>query len=335
MKKNSRLIAQHSVLCAALSALLFVFCFPVEAQQPAKIPIIGYFSVVPRSANPERIAAFRDGLRQLGYVEGKNIVIEWRSAENNQDLLPALAAELVHLKVDLIVTAGSPVTRAAKEATSTIPIVMALDPDPVGNGFVASLARPGGNVTGVSALSPDLSGKQLEILKEIVPKLSRVAVLGSSNRPGNAQIFKEAELASETMSIRLQYLDVLNSKDIDSAFRGARKEHAQAVLVLTGPQLNSRRRQITDLAAKNHLPAIYEREEFINEGGLSVYGASVSDLSRRAATYVDKILKGAKPAELPIEQPTKFELLINLKAAKQIGLTIPPNVLARADRVIR
>jgi putative ABC transport system substrate-binding protein len=318
-----------------VTSLVFALCFSVHAQQPAKIPIIGYFSVVPRSANPERIAAFRDGLRQLGYVERKNIVIEWRSAENNQDLLPALAAELVHLKVDLIVTAGSPVTRAAKEATSTIPIVMALDPDPVGNGFVASLARPGGNVTGVSALSPDLSGKQLEILKEIVPKLSRVAVLGSSNRPGNAQILKEAELAAETMSIRLQYLDVLNSKDIDSAFRGARKEHAQAVLVLTGPQLNSRRRQITDLAAKNHLPAIYEREEFINEGGLSVYGASVSDLSRRAATYVDKILKGAKPAELPIEQPTKFELLINLKTAKQIGLTIPPNVLARADRVIR
>jgi len=242
--KRLRLIA------CIVTSLVFALCLSVHAQQPAKIPIIGYFSVVPRSANPERIAAFRDGLRQLGYVEGKNIVIEWRSAENNQDLLPALAAELVHLKVDLIVTAGSPVTRAAKEATSTIPIVMALDPDPVGNGFVASLARPGGNVTGVSALSPDLSGKQLEILKEIVPKLSRVAVLGSSNRPGNAQILKEAELAAETMSIRLQYLDVLNSKDIDSAFRGARKEHAQAVLVLTGPQLNSRRRQITDLAAR-------------------------------------------------------------------------------------
>ena len=326
---------RKTIFCFALSALLFAFSFAVKAQQAGKIPTIGFLSTVPRDAILSRSGAFRDGLRQLGYVEGKNIVIEWRSAENNQDRLPALVIELVHLKVDLIVTAGSPVTRAAKQATSTIPIIMALDPDPVGNGFVVSLARPGGNITGLSALSPQLSGKQLELLKEIDPKLSRVAVLGSSTRPGNAQILKEAELAAGTMSIRLQYLDVLNSKDIDSAFRSAHNEHAQAVLVLTGPQLNSRRRQIADLAAKNRLPAIYERPEFIDEGGLIVYGASITDLSRRAATYVDKILKGAKPAQLPIEQPTKFELLINLKAAKQIGLAIPPNVLARADRVIK
>jgi ABC-type uncharacterized transport system substrate-binding protein len=316
--------------------LMLMVCGPrADAQQPGKIPTVGFLSTVPRAAILGRSEAFRDGLRQLGYLEGKNIVIEWRSAENNQDRLPALAAELVHLKVDLIVTAGSPVTRAAKEATSMIPIVMALDPDPVGNGFVASLARPGGNITGLSALSPQLSGKQLELLKEIDPKLCRVAVLGSSTRPGNAQILKEAELAAGTMSIRLQYLDVLNSKDIDTAFRLAHNEHAQAVLVLAGPQLNSRRRQIAELAAKNRLPTIFERPEFIDEGGLIVYGTSINDLSRRAATYVDKILKGIKPSDLPVEQPTTFELLINLKTAKQIGLTIPPNVLARADRVIR
>ena len=454
----------------SICALLFGVCIPAQGQRTSdNVPRIGFLQrrFAPTPTNPDPLAnAFLQGLRELGYIDGKNIIVEHRYAGGKSESLSPIIAEFLQLKVDVIVVPGSPAIRAARLATKTVPIVivtqsdpvadklvdslahpggnitgltrltselsgkrlqlfkealptiarvatliggaelienvgdyeatartlnltllpvrlagtkpdmeavfqnmeksgvnalivnrdaltasymsriaelavrhrlpsMALDPDPVGNGFVASLARPGGNVTGVSALSPDLSGKQLEILKEIVPKLSRVAVLGSSNRPGNAQILKEAELAAETMSIRLQYLDVLNSKDIDSAFRGARKEHAQAVLVLTGPQLNSRRRQITDLAAKNHLPAIYEREEFINEGGLSVYGASVSDLSRRAATYVDKILKGAKPAELPIEQPTKFELLINLKAAKQIGLTIPPNVLARADRVIR
>ena len=315
--------------------MLLVCGLTAEAQQPAKIPTIGFLSTVPRAAILGRIGAFRDGLRQLGYLEGKNSVIDWRSADNNQDRLPALAAELVRLKVDVIVTAGSPGTRAVKQATSTIPIVMTVDPDPVGNGFVASLARPGGNITGLSALSAQLSGKQLELLKEIDPKLSRAAVLGSSTRPGNAQLLKEAEIAAGTMGLRLQYLDVLNSKDIDTAFGLAHSEHAQAVLVLTGPQLNSRRRQIADLAARNRLPAISERPEFIDEGGLIVYGASINDLSRRAAIYVDKILKGTKPSDLPVEQPTTFELLINLKTAKQIGITIPPNVLARADKVIR
>jgi ABC-type uncharacterized transport system substrate-binding protein len=216
-----------------------------------------------------------------------------------------------------------------------MPIVMGLDPDPVGNSFVASLARPGGNITGLSTLNPEISGKQLELLKEIIPKLSRVAVLGSSTRPGNAQIVKQAELAAETLGTRLEYLDVLNSTDIETAFQRARKQRAEALLVLTGPQLNAHRKIIIGLASMYRLPAIYERSEYVDEGGLVVYGASINDLFHRAASYVDKILKGAKPADLPVEQPSKFELVINLKTAKQIGLTIPPNVLARADRVIR
>src|SRR6266576_3343449 len=246
----------------------------------------------------------------------------------------ALAAELVRLKVDVIVTSPS-ATRSAKEATSTIPIVVAQDPDPVGSGFVASLARPGGNVTGLSTLSPELSGKQLELLKEIVPKLSRMAVLGISTRPGNAQALKEMELAAAGFKVQLQYFDVLDLKDIETAFRAASKEHANAVLLLGNPIATSHRRQITQLAVKNRLPAIYDRPEFVEDGGLMIYAVSQNDLYRRAATYVDKILKGAKPADLPVEQPKKFEFIINLKAAKQIGLTIPPNVLVRADKVIR
>ncbi|MBI4489436.1 MAG: ABC transporter substrate-binding protein [Deltaproteobacteria bacterium] len=306
-----------------------------QAQQPKKVTRIGFLATVSPSTISDRVEAFRRGLRELGYVEGKNIVIEWRYAEGKADRLPGLAAELVRLKVDLIVTAGSPVTRSAKEATSTIPIVMGLDPDPVGSGFVASLARPGGNITGLATLAPEISGKQLELLKEIVPKLSRVAVLGTSTRPGNAQSLRETELAAAAFGVRLQYLDVLSSKDIGTAFRAASKERAEAVLVLAGPVLISHRTQITDLAVKSRLPAIYERAEFMDAGGLMVYGASITEMFRRAATYVDKILKGAKPADLPVEQPTKFEFIINLKAAKQIGLTIPPNVLARADKVIK
>jgi putative tryptophan/tyrosine transport system substrate-binding protein len=307
----------------------------VEAQQPTKIPRIGFLGAASTSAIAARIAALRQGLRELGYVEGKNIVIEWRSAEGKADLLPALAAELVRLKVDVIVTGGPSATRAAKEATSTIPIVMTQDADPIGTGFVASLARPGGNITGLSTLAPEISGKQLELLKEIVPRLSRVAVLGTSTQPGNAQALKAVELAAGTFGVRLQYLEVLSSKDIETAFRAASKGHAEAVLVLGGPMLNSHRTQIADLAAKNRLPAIYDRREYVEAGGLMSYATSITDLDRRAATYVDKILKGAKPADLPVEQPRKFELIINLKTAKQIGLTIPPNVLVRADRVIK
>ena len=283
----------------------------------------------------DRVEAFRHGLRDLGYIEGKNINIEWRFAGGKPELLPTFASDLVQLNVALIVTAGSPVTKAAREATSTIPIIMGLDPDPVGNGFVSSLARPGGNITGLSTLSPELSGRQLEILKEVLPKLSRVAVLGSSIRPGNAQTLKETELAAEAFRVRLQYLDVISSNDIEAAFRGARKEHAEALLVFAAPAIRNFQRRIIEHAAKNQLPAIYERPEYTTDGGLMSYGASMTGNFRRAAVYVDKILKGAKPADLPVEQPTKFELLINLKTAKQIGLTIPPHVLARVDRVIK
>jgi putative ABC transport system substrate-binding protein len=305
------------------------------AQQPKKVPRIGWLTGSSLSAMTARIEAFRQGLRELGYVEGKNIVIEWRSAEGKTERVPALAAELVGLKVNVIVSGGPLVTRAAKEATSTIPIVMAFDNDPVGNDFVASLARPGGNITGLSNLAPEISGKRLELLKEIIPRLSRVAVFGNSNEPGNPQSLREIELAAGAFGVQLQHLDVRDPKDIETAFRAATKGRADAVLVLTSLVMNFRQKQIADLAIKSRLPAIYYATEFVEAGGLMTYGASITDLYRRAATYVDKILKGRKPADLPVEQPTKFELIINLKAAKQIGLTIPPNVLARADRVIK
>jgi putative ABC transport system substrate-binding protein len=326
---------RKKTLVFALYAVLFALCFPAEAQQPAKITRIGYLDAVSLSVNAARVEAFRQGLRKLGYVEGKNIFIEWRSADGKLDPLPALAAELVHLKVDIIVTGGRSATRAAKEASSTIPIVMTQDSDPVANGFVASLARPGGNITGLSTLAPELNGKQLELTKEIIPKLSRVAVFGSSTSPGNAQSLREVDLAARAFKVQLQYLDVLDPKEIETAFRAASNGRSDVVLVLISPVFASRLTQVVDLAAKSRLPAIYYRSEFVEDGGLMSYGVSLPDLNRLAATYVDKILKGAKPADLPVEQPTKFEFFINLKAAKQIGLTIPPNVLARADRVIR
>ena len=324
--------AVPSILVAVVLLALGVIA---EAQQPKKIPRIGYLAATSLSVNAARIEAFKQGLRELGYVEGKNIVIEWRSAEGKLDRLPAFAAELVHLKVDVIVTAGQSSTRPANEATRTIPIVMAQDPDPVGAGFIASLARPGGNITGLSSLSPEISGKRLELLKETVPRLSRVVVLGTSTTPSNAQALRETELAAGALTVKLQYLDVRGSKDIETAFRAASKERAEAVLVLGGPVLSSQRAQVVELAGNSHLPAIYGQPETVEAGGLMSYSVSYTDLYRRAATYVDKILKGAKPADLPVEQPMKFELVINLKAAKQIGLTIPPNVLLRADKVIK
>jgi putative ABC transport system substrate-binding protein len=323
------------VFYLALVALLLALSFPAEAQQPAKIPRVGYLATNSLSVISARVEAFRQGLRDLGYVQGKNIVIEWRSAEGKQDRVPALAAELVRLNVDVIVTAGPSVIRSAKEATITIPIVMAFDADPVGSGFVASLARPGGNITGLSTLAPEIGGKQLELLKEIVPKLSRVAVLGSSTAPGTAPSLKETELAAGALGVKLQYLDVLSPKDIETAFRTASKKRAGAVLVLGSAVFVLQRTQIVDLAVKSRLPAIYGQEIFVEDGGLMTYGVSLNDLARRAATYVDKILKGRKPADLPVEQPKKFEFIINLKAANQIGLTIPPNVLARADQVLK
>jgi len=307
----------------------------VEAQQPTKVPRIGFLAAISPAVLSARTEAFRQGLRELGYVEGKSFVIEWRYAEGKPDRLPALAAELVRFKVDVIVTGGPAATRPAKEATVTIPIVMSFDDDPVGSGFAASLARPGGNITGLSTLAPEISGKQLELLKEIVPRLSRVAVLGTSTTPGTAQNLKETELAAGALKVKLQYLDVLDPKDIETAFRAASKGRADAVLVLTSPVFVLQRTQIVDLAVKGRLPAIYDQSEYVEAGGLMSYGVSFTDLARRAATYVDKILKGAKPADLPIEQPTKFEFVINLKAAKQIGLTIPQSVLYRADKVIK
>ncbi|TAJ81693.1 ABC transporter substrate-binding protein [bacterium] len=323
------------VFVAILFAMLLALSLPAEAQQSKKVPRIGFLIGTSPSTISDRIEAFRQGLRELGYVEGKNIVIEYRYSEGKLDRLSELAAELVRLKVDAIVTSGGTPTRAAKEATVTIPIVMGFDNDPVGNGFVASLARPGGNITGLSALSAEMSGKRLELLKEIVPKLSRVAVLGDSTAPGNAQALKETELAARALVVQLQYLDVLAPKDIETAFQAASKGRADAVLALGSPFFVLQRTQIAGLAVKSRLPAIYDRREFVDDGGLMSYGTNFADLSRRAATYVDKILKGAKPADLPVEQPTKFELVINLKTAKQIGLTIPPNVLARADKVIK
>jgi len=308
---------------------------PTNAQQPKKIPRIGLLFTNFPSTNVAREEAFRQGLRDLGYVEGKNIFIEYRYAEGKQDRFPGLAAELVRLKVDVIVSTGPATTHAVKEATATIPIVMAQVNDPVGNGFVASLARPGGNITGLSTLAPELSGKRLELLKEIVPGLSRVAVFGASTIPGNAQALRETELAGGAFGVKLQYLDVLASKDIDTAFRTATKGRADAVLTLQNAVLFSQRTQTADLAVKSRLPVMYDNREYVEYGGLTSYSANITDLFRRAATYVDKILKGAKPANLPVEQPKKFELIINLKAAKQIGLTIPPNVLARADKVIK
>ena len=308
---------------------------PAEAQQPTKVPQIGYLAAASLSAIAPRIAAFRQGLRELNYAEGKNIVIERRYADGKLDRLPALAAELVGLKVDVIVSLGPAITRALKEATTTIPIVMTNDSDPVADGFVASLARPGGNITGLSTLAPELSGKRLEILREVVPKLSRVAVLGTSTNPGYAQQLRELELVAKAFKVQLQYLDVLNSKDIETAFRAASKGRADALLTLPSGILFSQRAQVAELAVKNRLPAIYHQSDYVEAGGLMFYGVNLLDLHRRAATYVDKILKGRTPADLPVEQPMKFEFIVNLQAAKKIGVTIEPNVLVRANEVIR
>ena len=302
-------------------------------QQPTKVPRIGYLSV--RSGGESRDEAFRQGLRELGYVEGKSIVVEYRYTHDKPDRLPELAAELVRLKVDVIVSAGPLVTRVIKAATATTPIVMGFDIDPVGSGFAASLARPGGNITGLSNLAPEIIGKQLGLLKEIVPKLSRVAVLGNSALPGNAQSLKAVELAAGTFGVKVQYLDVLLPKDIETAFRAADKGRADAVLIaVSGTVFLSHRTQILELAAKSRLPVMYSGREFVEDGGLMGYGVSYDDLFRRAATYVDKILKGAKPGDLPIEQPTVFDLAINMKTAKALGIKFPNSILVQATKVI-
>ena len=303
-------------------------------QQAAKVARIGFLEASSPSAIAARIEAFRQGLRELGYVEGKNVAIEYRYAEGNFDRLPALAAELVRLNVNVIVTGGPTAIPAAKAATTAIPIVMAFDTDPVGSGFAASLAKPGGNITGLSTLAPELSAKQIELLKEIVPKLARVAVLGTASRPGSAHALREVENAAKALKVQVQFQDVVDPKGIDAAFLAARKGSADAVLVLGSPLFNANRTELTELASKSRYPVIYDRAEFVEAGGLMTYSVSLADLARRAATYVDKILKGAKPGDLPIEQPTKFDLVVNLKTAKALGIKIPNSVLAQATKVI-
>jgi ABC-type uncharacterized transport system substrate-binding protein len=300
MEQQRRVIRNNFSL--ALGALVFALSSSAGAQQPARVPRIGFLSATSPTIIASRVAAFRQGLGDLGYVESKNILTEYRFAQGNLERLRKLAAELVGLKLDAIVTAGPTVTRPVKEATSTIPIIMAFDDDPVGSGYAASLARPGGNITGLSILAPEISGKQLELLKEIIPKLSRVAVFGSSTRSGTAQALKETEAAAGSLGVQLQYLDILGTKDVEIAVREAMKARAEAVLVLQSAVMNAHRKQIADLAAKSRLPAIYNVAEFVDAGGLMTYGVSITDLHRRAATYVDKILKGAKPRELPTDR---------------------------------
>ena len=318
-----------------IAVVLLAVAVIAEAQQPTKVARIGILFGASPSANAGRGEAFRKGLHDVGYIEGKNIVIEDRYAEGKLDRLPALIAELLRLSVDLIVTAGPAVTRPVKEATSTIPIVMAFDSDPVGSGFVASLARPGGNITGLSSLSPELTGKRLELLKETVPKLLRVAVLGNPGNTATALNFKEAEVAAGAYGLQVQSLEVRGPSDLDSAFSMMIKGRADALLPLGDSVVVFHRERIVNFAAKNRLPSMHGDKAWVEAGGLMSYGPDILDNFRRAATYVDKILKGTKPADLPVEQPKKFEFVINLKTAKQIGLTIPPNVLARADKVIK
>jgi putative ABC transport system substrate-binding protein len=323
------------VVCLAICAVLLVLSFLAEAQQPKKVPRIGFLSSRSADAEKSRLAAFQQGLRGLGYEEGKNILIEQRYAEGNFDRLPELAAELVRLNVDVLVTTGTPAAHAAKDATKTIPIVIGNAGDPVGTGLVASLARPGGNITGLSVMAPELSANRLELLKEIVPRLSRVAVILNPANPVNPPQLKETQAASPASGVTVVSFEVRGPEDIDGAFSTIRKERAGALIVFADPVLNTHQTRITELAAKTRLPAVYSERGYVDAGGLMSYGTNFDDLYRHAAIYVDKILKGAKPADLPVEQPTKFELVINLKAAKQIGLTIPQSVLYRADKVIK
>ena len=322
-------------LLVALFAMLLPWPHLAEAQQPKKVPRIGYVAQrnTPTAAIPDRAAdAFQQGLLDLGYFDGKNIRIEYRYAEGNDERTRALVAELVQLKVDVLVTVPLPAIRAAKQATKTIPIVMVTTRDPVATGLIDSLARPGGNLTGVTRLTRELSGKRLELLKEVAPNISRVGVLGDVDSTN----LKDYEPAAQALGIRLQSIDVQNVRpDFETAFQNAVKQRVNALVTISGAFTLSYRKQIADIAIKNRLPSMHGRSEEIDAGGLMSYSAIDSESFRRAAVYVDKILKGAKPADLPVEQPTKFELVINLKTAKQIGLTIPQSVLYRADRVIK
>ncbi len=319
------------IFCFALCAMFLTLSFPVEAQQPGKVHRIGYLA--PRSAVPKE---FKQGLRDLGYVEGQNIVIEARFAEGKFDRFPRFAAELVRLKVDVIATLSSPAARAAKQATTTIPIVMVAAGNPVARGLVASLARPGGNVTGLTASAgPGLAGKRLELLKEIVPRLTLVAALWDPRRRNFPRTQTRMEQAAGLLGLKIQSLEVRSRDDLESAFQAATKAGAQGLIALRHAPIMRGRKRIVALAIKSRLPAIYGDRRFVAAGGLMSYGTNFADLYRRQATYVDRILKGAKPTNLPVERPTKFELVINLKTAKQLGITIPPEVLYRATKVIK
>jgi ABC-type uncharacterized transport system substrate-binding protein len=325
---------KKKITVLTLCAMLYALSFSVHAQQTGKIPRIGYLDGSTASGSAVLLEAFRQELSKLGWIEGKNIIIEYRFAEQRQERLPELAAELVRLKVDLIVTAGAPPALAAKKATTTIPIVMATTGDPVGAGLVASLARPGANVTGLSALSVDLGTKRLEILRDAVPKLVRVGLLWPGT--GQQSQMKELRAAAPALRIKLEEIETqADAKALETAFRSAKQKQVNAIMTTQNRTFFAERKRIVELAVKHRLPAIYFQKEFVDEGGLMSYGVDFEDLYRRAAVYVDKILKGAKPADLPVQQATKFEFVINLKAAKQIGLTIPPEVLARANRVIK
>ena len=327
---------KKKILSFVSAAMLFALCSSVEAQQAGKVPRIGYLAPNLSNAVLATHEAFRQGLRELGYVEGKNIIIEYRWAEGKADRLPLLAAELVRLKVDAIFASGAvQPALAAKNATTTIPIVFVAVDDPIALGLVASLARPGGNITGLSSMGTELSGKRLELVKETVPKASRVAVLWNPDNPSSVSSMQETKAVAPSLGIKLQSLEIRESNDLEQAFSAVKKEVAEALVLLNSPNFVNLRKQFVDLAAKSRLPAMYDESQWVDAGGLMSYGPNYPDLWRRAATYLDKILKGTKPADIPVEQPTKFELIINLKTAKQIGLTIPPNMLARADRVIR
>jgi ABC-type uncharacterized transport system substrate-binding protein len=322
-------------LASALFVMILLCLHIAEAQQPTKMPRIGYLAQrnAPTPTTPDPAAdAFRQGLRDLGYVEGKTILVDYRYAAGSEDRLRALVDELVQLRVEVIVSPTFQGISAAKQATKAIPIVMVVTVDPVATGLIDSLARPGGNVTGITRLTRELSGKRLELLKEVLPTVSHVGVL----RDADATAFKDYEIPAHAMKIKLQLLDVRSSKlDFEEAFQVAVKRRVNALVVISGAMSLSYRKLIADLAIKNRLPSMHERGEEVEAGGLMSYSADNYESFRRASVYVDKILKGTKPADLPVEQPTKFEFIINLKTAKQIGLTIPPNVLARADRVIR
>lgn len=326
---------RKKIIGFALSAMLLALCVSAEAQQATKVPRIGVLTSNSSSAELPRVEQFRQGLRALGHIEGQNIAIEYRYTDGKFERLPDVAAELIGLKVDVLVAVTTPAALAAKNATKTIPIVIFGVADPVGAGLVDSLARPGRNITGLTNIAPVLSGKRLELLKETVPKLSRVAVLWSPQSPGDVPQWKESQLAARELGLQVHSMEISSADRYESAFKEAMKARNAALAVTASPLTNVNRKQIVDLAIKNRLPAIYPWGDFVDAGGLMSYGPIFAAAGRDAARLVDKILKGAKPADLPVEQPVKFELVINLKTAKQIGLTIPPNVLARADKVIK